>query len=77
MTTWNSDYTYFITYSCYTRKMSVLLNGKDTLSRNSAVLQYMNEPFTAGAASCRSCFTGSWGRITESSTPDGRRRRRF
>lgn len=45
MANWNTDYTYFITYSCYTRKMSVLLNGKNTLSRNSAVLQYMNEPF--------------------------------
>ncbi len=45
MTNWNTDYTYFITYSCYTRKMTVLLNGKETLSRNSAILQYMNEPF--------------------------------
>ena len=42
---WNDSYTYFITYSCYTRKMTVLLNGKDVLSRNSAILQYMNEPF--------------------------------
>lgn len=45
MTNWNTNYTYFITYSCYTRKMTVLLNGKETLSRNSAILQYMNEPF--------------------------------
>ena len=45
MTNWNTNYTYFITYSCYTRKMTVLLNGKEPLSRNSAILQYMNEPF--------------------------------
>ena len=45
MTNWNCNYTYFITYSCYTRKMTVLLNGRESISRNSAILQYMNEPF--------------------------------
>ena len=42
---WNDNYTYFISYSCYMRKMTVLLNDREPLSRNSAILQYMNEPF--------------------------------
>ena len=39
------EYTYFISYSCYTNEMSVLLNGKSVVSKNSGILQYMNEPF--------------------------------
>ena len=39
------EYTYHITYSCYTRKMQILLNDKDVLSQSSSVIQYMNEPF--------------------------------
>lgn len=40
-----SRYTYFISYSCYKKEMTVLLNGKQMLSSSSAILQYMNEPF--------------------------------
>lgn len=39
------EYTYHIIYSCYTRKMQILLNNKDVLSQSSSVIQYMNEPF--------------------------------
>lgn len=39
------NYTYYIIYSCYAGKMTVLLNGKTVLSQNSSILQYMNEPF--------------------------------
>ena len=39
------EYTYFISYSCYTNEMSILLNGKSVISKNSGILQYMNEPF--------------------------------
>lgn len=38
-------YIFLISYSCYTEKMTVLLNGKNMLSQNSSLLQYMSEPF--------------------------------
>lgn len=40
-----NHYMFLISYSCYTEKMTVLLNGKNMISQNSALLQYMNEPF--------------------------------
>ncbi|WP_270401493.1 Ig-like domain-containing protein [Blautia wexlerae] len=45
MMNWKDKDTYCITYSCYTKKMLVLLNGKELLSQSSVILQYMNEPF--------------------------------
>lgn len=38
------EYTYHITYSCYSHSMQILLNGKTMLSSGSSVWQYMNEP---------------------------------
>ncbi len=38
------EYTYFVSYSCYQSRMRILLNGKESLSASSTMLQYMNEP---------------------------------
>ena len=39
------EYIYSVTYSCYKPRMQILLNGKQSLSASSAVMQYMDEPF--------------------------------
>ncbi|MBQ8435263.1 MAG: hypothetical protein IJX24_04565, partial [Oscillospiraceae bacterium] len=42
--------TYHISYSCYSRRMRILLNEKNSISSGSTILQYMNEPFYIWAA---------------------------
>lgn len=39
------EYIFFVSYSCYQSRMRILLNGKESLSASSTMLQYMNEPF--------------------------------
>lgn len=37
-------HTYHVSYSCYQKRMRILLDGKDSLSESSTIRQYMDEP---------------------------------